>query len=687
MSTARQGTSERHPLLLTPLRIRVDFLIGFVCIFGDFLGDNLLAPSYEIFIQRYGPPGINFGLSTSLITAAYLAGRGVAASCFGSATDYLGRWNVLLFCTIATAIGFLLQALSWSFWSLVGFRLFTGLAGGTRAVVVVYMCDWITQPALLNFWMSLIPVVSSSSSFVGPLIGGVVAQADESKPLNPAYVGFALNTMALLLVILFMRKSPLDKDKGLRRLFQPRSSSAGSKASAKRRMNSSGSLVEWSGLGLLALCTAASSAGTQGWSVLLITVQKELDLSSMVIGLISGWCGLAVIIGQLLLLPFMLRKLKWGEVQVMLFGFAISSCILALGFISNLWAVLILGWVFSLGLPLVMTVVFAMFSRLCDPSVKGRVVGLVAFVSNMTKVFSVLLCGVLYDIAKWIPYTMLFAVVVCGILASIALMRELPRALSRRRSKRLLIAATTSKTEGEEPVPVEKHRGLPHRFGFDYEDERQSTLGMPYGRATADEIDEIIQWAKLGFERRPRLPLESKSVLIPDLVKSLLGRWTTKMLETHGYRNWLLCIDDVFALLENGFPSLRDEGSEWHPDERRLFVFYSALMKHLAACEGPDGNGGLAGEQELQDVASRVSRLTARPKIKPTEMHRIMFGRRLSEFLVNRGYMSWPGWFADGENLHTLLRSTFPPLKSRMKYSLHSLAVLATSPVEEKKVF
>ncbi|KAF4734379.1 hypothetical protein FOZ62_005527, partial [Perkinsus olseni] len=205
-----------------------------------------------------------------------------------------------------------------------------------------------------------------------------------------------------------MRKSPLDKDKGLRRLFQPRSSSAGSKASAKRRMNSSGSLVEWYALGLLAICTAASSAGTQGWSVLLITVQKELDLSSMVIGLISGWCGLAVIIGQLLLLPFMLRKLKWSEVQVVLFGFAISSCILALGFISNLWAVLILGWVFSLGLPLVMTVVFAMFSRLCDPSVKGRVVGLVAFVSNMTKVLSVLLCGVLYDIAKWIPYTMDF---------------------------------------------------------------------------------------------------------------------------------------------------------------------------------------------------------------------------------------------------------------------------------------
>ncbi|KAF4721756.1 hypothetical protein FOZ62_002223, partial [Perkinsus olseni] len=373
----------------------------------------------------------------------------------------------------------------------------------------------------------LIPVVSSSSSFIGPLIGGVVAQADENKPLNPAYVGLALNTMALLLVILFMRKSPLDKDKGPRRFFQPRSSSVGSKASAKRLTNSSGSLVEWYALSLLIICTAASSAGTQGWSVLLITVQKELDLSSMVIGLISGWCGLAVIIGQLLLLPFMLRKLKWSEVQVMLFGFAISSCILALGFISNLWAVLILGWVFSLGLPLVMTVVFAMFSRLCDPSVKGRVVGLVAFVSNMTKVFSVLLCGVLYDIAKWIPYTMLFAVVVCGILASIALMGELPRALSRRRSKRLLIAATTSKTtpaEGEEqPVLVEKHRGLPHRFGFDYEDERQSTLGMPYGRATADEIEEIIAWAKLGFERRPRLPLESKSVLIPDLVKSLLG--------------------------------------------------------------------------------------------------------------------------------------------------------------------
>ncbi|KAF4667193.1 hypothetical protein FOL47_003678 [Perkinsus chesapeaki] len=690
MVVADQGTDERHPFLRTPLRIRVDFLIGLLCVFGDFLGDNLLAPSYEVFIQQHGPPGLEFGFATSLITAAYLGGRGVAASCSGTATDFLGRWNVLLFCTIATATGFLLQALAWDFWSLVGFRLLTGFVSGTRAVVVVYICDWVSQPSLLNFWMSLIPVVSSTSSFIGPLVGGIVAQADESNPLNPAYVGFALNAMASLLVILAMRKSPLDKDKRLGGIFKssPRPSTS---SVSERSINSSGSLVEWYAILLLIVCTAASNAGTQGWSVLLITIQKELHLSSLMIGLVSGGCGIMVIVGQLLALPFMMGKLRWSEAQVMLFGFTISLSIIVAGFVTSLWVTLIIGAVISLGLPLAMTVVFAMFSRLCDESVKGRVVGIVALMSNLTKVVAVLLTGFLYDIAKWIPYVMLFFAALCGIAASVALLKELPRALASRRSKKLLISATRpsakSSLSESDIVYDERGRGLHHRLGFDYQDERQSTLGMPFGRASVDEIEEIMNWVKAGLDRRPRLPFESKAVIIPDLVKALLGRWTTRMLDAHGYRNWLQCIDDVYALLGNGFPNLRASDGATPSVDRRLFIFYMTLMKHLAACRGPENRGALRREKIPISVLAVVSRLTARPKNTATETQRIIFGRRLSDFLISRGYMSWPGWFADGENLHILLRSTFPPLGSKPKYSLYSLSVLAKAYARETKVY
>mmetsp|Transcript_4830 Transcript_4830/g.3978 ORF Transcript_4830/g.3978 Transcript_4830/m.3978 type:complete len:175 (+) Transcript_4830:3-527(+) len=167
--------------------------IALICIFTDFLGDNLLAPSYELFIREHGVPGMGFGLSTSIITMSFILGRCFASSVMGPISDYTGRWNTIMVCTLLLCIGFLLQALSWSFWALVGFRLFTGFVGGTRVVIIVYITDWISERNMLTFWMSFIPIVSSVSSFVGPFLGGIVAEADPSQPLNPAYAGLALN--------------------------------------------------------------------------------------------------------------------------------------------------------------------------------------------------------------------------------------------------------------------------------------------------------------------------------------------------------------------------------------------------------------------------------------------------------------------------------------------------------------
>ncbi|EER06105.1 hypothetical protein Pmar_PMAR027159, partial [Perkinsus marinus ATCC 50983] len=121
----------------TPPRLRVDFAIAMMCIFTDFLGDNLLAPGYELFIRENGVPGMGFGLAVSIITMSYIVGRCFSSAVMGPISDHTGRWNAILICELLTAVGFLMQALSWSFWSLVGFRFFTGFVGGTRVVIIV----------------------------------------------------------------------------------------------------------------------------------------------------------------------------------------------------------------------------------------------------------------------------------------------------------------------------------------------------------------------------------------------------------------------------------------------------------------------------------------------------------------------------------------------------------------------
>ncbi|KAF4752659.1 hypothetical protein FOZ62_012991, partial [Perkinsus olseni] len=262
--TEKSKVSNTKLLRATPPRLRVDFAIAMMCIFTDFLGDNLLAPGYELFIKEHGIKGMGFGLAVSIITMSYIVGRCFASTVMGPVSDYTGRWNTLMVCTLLQAVGFLLQALSWSFWSLVGFRFFTGFVGGTRVIIIVYITDWISERNMLTFWMSFIPIVSSVSSFAGPFVGGIIAQADQSRPLNPAYAGLALNAMSFLLVLLFMRKSP--KDAGLRICISRRSEVASSVSS--KPSNAFGPLVEWKAILLWFLVCGISSAGTQGWSVL-----------------------------------------------------------------------------------------------------------------------------------------------------------------------------------------------------------------------------------------------------------------------------------------------------------------------------------------------------------------------------------------------------------------------------------
>lgn len=48
--------------------------------------------------------------------------------------------------------------------------------------------------------------------------------------------------------------------------------------------------------------------------------------------------------------------------------------------------------------------------------------------------------------------------------------------------------------------------------------------------------------------------------IVPDLMKSLLGRWTTAMMEQHGYVNWYECNREVEMLLEAGEGSSSCDG-------------------------------------------------------------------------------------------------------------------------------
>ncbi|EER07556.1 hypothetical protein Pmar_PMAR001717, partial [Perkinsus marinus ATCC 50983] len=198
--------------------------------------------------------------------------------------------------------------------------------------------------------MSFVPIVSSVSAFAGPVLGGIVVQVDQSAPLNPAYAGLAIDFASFVLVLLFMRKSPRDV-----RLHLCITTSQTANKPSSEPFKTVAPLVEWKAIVLWFLVCAVSIGGTQQWSVLLVTIQKELGLSSLVLGSISGWCGLMIITGQLLVLPFLSHRLKFSEGAVVVFGFALAPSIIILCFVTNLWATIAVGSLLSLGVPLGIT--------------------------------------------------------------------------------------------------------------------------------------------------------------------------------------------------------------------------------------------------------------------------------------------------------------------------------------------
>ncbi|EER06663.1 conserved hypothetical protein, partial [Perkinsus marinus ATCC 50983] len=472
-------------------------------------------------------------------------------------SDFIGRWNIIVFCTFLTSIGFLLQALSWDYWSLIGFRLFTGLVGGTRPVVTVYISDWIKTPDMLTFWMSLMPVASSLASFIGPLLGGIVVEADTSEPLNSAYIGFALNFTGFLLMWFFVDKSPRDVGEklGLAKFLAAIRPGSHKEVQVKEgeeaSMRNPGPMVEWSGIIPFILACCFVNMGTQGWSVLLVTMQQDMGFSSLVMGLISGWCGIAIMISQLLFLPFAMKKLHWTITTLTIFGFGISTCIIVPPFAEKIWVICIVGAILSAGLPLANLGVFTMFPRLCDVSVKGRVMALTSVSSNLSKCVSILLCGVLYDIRKWIPYAMLLAVMMLGVLTGVVLIRLLPKALDHRRRMNLAIAAAKTSRSRNEKKSVWLKRGLNDRFAFDALEEQRYYYLAPFGVVKVAEIDALLEMSKKAVDRMPRLCFSSKAVIIPDIMKFHLGCWSTKMLEAHGYLNWDACEEEIEMLLKN----------------------------------------------------------------------------------------------------------------------------------------
>ncbi|KAG9077657.1 hypothetical protein FS749_010433, partial [Ceratobasidium sp. UAMH 11750] len=128
------------------------------------------------------------GFYSGIIDSAFAFAQLFTVYSYGSLSDRIGRKPVILFGTFGVSLCAALFGLSSTFVHMVGARTLAGLLSGYVAVlhsVLGEMTDETNQAAVYPIYSLCYPI----GSFIGPLIGGALAQPNQNIPhLIPSFL-------------------------------------------------------------------------------------------------------------------------------------------------------------------------------------------------------------------------------------------------------------------------------------------------------------------------------------------------------------------------------------------------------------------------------------------------------------------------------------------------------------------
>mmetsp|Transcript_56146 Transcript_56146/g.180190 ORF Transcript_56146/g.180190 Transcript_56146/m.180190 type:complete len:428 (-) Transcript_56146:222-1505(-) len=136
----------------------------FCMVFLESLGMALSTPVIPFFIMdEMGATEYELGISVTAFSLTQILG----ASVFGRCSDAFGRWPVVVFSFIWTAVGCAATAFVRTFNELLVARLLTGISGGTWPICQAYLLDVVEEHDRGNYMGSL-AAVFASAWIIGP---------------------------------------------------------------------------------------------------------------------------------------------------------------------------------------------------------------------------------------------------------------------------------------------------------------------------------------------------------------------------------------------------------------------------------------------------------------------------------------------------------------------------------------
>ncbi|RDA89125.1 hypothetical protein CP532_2274 [Ophiocordyceps camponoti-leonardi (nom. inval.)] len=133
-------------------------------------------------ISDFGIPQADIARWAGLTTAVFAVSQGVAAVPWGRASDRYGRKPIVLFGLASTMICFLVWGMSTSLPMAMVARAVQGAGSGNVAIIRTIVAEIVPAKELQPRAFSIMPIIWSIGSVVGPAFGGMLAQPARKYP-------------------------------------------------------------------------------------------------------------------------------------------------------------------------------------------------------------------------------------------------------------------------------------------------------------------------------------------------------------------------------------------------------------------------------------------------------------------------------------------------------------------------
>lgn len=392
-------------------------------VFVDAMAMAILAPVLAPVVENPPPGGLMSDLSLHARSLVYGIALGIqpllavySAPLLGQVSDRMGRKTILLFTMVGLVlanIGIGLAITSaWASFLILG-RVINGLSAGNQAVAQAAMVD-VSPPEKKAFFLSLTLFSSSLGFLVGPLVGGLLADATIVSWFRPDVPFYALAALSLVTLLLIMLCFPgAHRDKAAATEVAAIDLGAGFRALADSFVDRTICRISIMFLLMQMACAAyflflpTSLVATEGFT------RAEVGTFMAVMG--GGLCiGCAV--GLPLLAQF------WSARGITQAGLLLTGVGMVVGTLAGRG---VLQWLLLMPTGFVVLIAYGailtLYSDAVHSSQQGRILGISSAVVNLAWGAVAVVAGYLTAAAAWAPIALAAGLMALSFLVSLSL--------------------------------------------------------------------------------------------------------------------------------------------------------------------------------------------------------------------------------------------------------------------------